>query len=138
MDYLSALWVWPDAWVLGATEAGQLALVAQHAARELKSCRPATGRMTIVEQDDPPRMNKASGLMVPGAADQSINEQPVAASKAAICHLGARRVGWLFCKHERLLDGKPVKDLNDLVRLGVAAADIHAMVTWWADAASDG
>lgn len=138
MDYLTALWVWPDAWVLGGTEAGQLALVAQHAARELQTCRPKTARMTIVEQDDPPRMNKASGLMVAGAADQSINEQPVAASKAAICHLGPRRVGWLFCKHERLVDGKPVKDLNDLVRLGVPAAEIQAMVTWWADVASDG
>lgn len=135
MDYVTALWLWPDAWVLGATEAGQLALVAQHAARELKTIYPKTGRMTIVEQDDPPRLNKASGLMVPGAADQSINEQPVAASKAAVCHLGPRNVGWLFCKSDKLLDGKPVKDLNDLVRVG---ADIASMVTWWTDVGGDG
>lgn len=136
MDYLTALWLWPEAWVIGATEAGQLALVAQHASRELKAIHPKTGRMTIVEQDDPPRLNKASGQMIAGAADQSINEQPVAASKAAICNLGPQRVGWLFCKHERALpDGSPVKDLNDLVQVG---ADIASMVTWWTDLASDG
>lgn len=138
MDYLTALWLWPDAWVLGATEAGSLALVAQHAARELKATFPKTGRMIIVEQNDPQRLNKATGLMVAGAADQSINEQPVAASKAAICHLGAPRVGWLFCEHTQLLDGKPVKDLNDLVQLGLAPVEILAMTTWWADLASPG
>ena len=67
-------------------------------------------------------------------SDASINEDPNAATKVAIRLLGPRRVGWLFCQqNETLLEGNPVKDLNDLVRVG---ADIAGMLTWWTDLAS--
>lgn len=143
MDYLSALQLWPNAQVLGAVEAGTLALVTAHAASALAS-RDNTSRLTIVEQSDPPRLNKSTGKVMAGAADQSINEDPNAATKVAVRLLRSpRRVGWLFCSHAgddgvvgspcAKLGGKPVKDLNDLVMVG---ANIAAMQTWWADLAS--
>lgn len=130
MDYLTALQVWPDAQVLGAVNAGSLALVTAHAAAAL-AARDSTSRLTIVEQCDPPRQLK-DGRTVPGAADQSINEDPNAATKVAVRLLGhPNRVGWLFCELPGVLvDGKPVKDLNDLVRAG---ANIHEMHRWWLD-----
>jgi hypothetical protein len=121
MDYLTALYVWPNAQVLGAVEAGSLGLVTGHAARML-AARDSTSRLLIVEQADPPRRNKATGAIMPGAADASINEDPNAATKVSVRHLGPHRVGWLFC------DGADVKDLNDLVQ---AKADVHGTVTWW-------
>lgn len=129
-DYLTALQVWPDAQVLGAVEAGTLALVTAHAARQL-AARDSTSRLTIVEQCDPPRQLK-DGRIVPGAADASINEDPNSATKVALRLLGhPNRVGWLFCQmSDKLVDGKPVKDLNDLMRAG---ADIKGMHRWWTD-----
>lgn len=90
--------------------------------------------MVIVEHDDQPRTLQ-DGRVIPGAADQAVNEQPVAAAKAAIAHLGPRRVGWLFCDPDqceraggrREVDGNPVKDLNDAVRAG---ADPFKMICW--------
>ena len=133
LDYLTALQVWPNAQVLGAVEAGTLALVTAHAAHAL-AWRDSTSRLTIVEQCDPPRQLK-DGRIVPGAADASINEDPNAATKVAVRLLGhPRRVGWLFCDMAgELVDGKPVKDLNDLVRAG---ADIAGMHRWWTDPVS--
>jgi hypothetical protein len=130
LDYLTALQVWPDAQVLGAVNAGSLALVTQHAAAALAE-RDSTSKLTIVEQCDPPRKLK-DGKVVPGAADQSINEDPNAATKVAVRLLGdPKRVGWLFCDLAgETVDGKPVKDLNDLVRAG---ANIHEMHRWWLD-----
>lgn len=130
LDYLTALQVWPNAQILGAVEAGTMALVAAHAAAAL-AARDNHSRLTIVEQCDPPRQLK-DGRVVPGAADQSINEDPNAATKVAVRLLGhPRRVGWLFCQMaDTLVDGKPVKDLNDLWRVG---ADIRGMHRWWTD-----
>src|SRR5262245_15082937 len=88
-DYLTALVVWPDAAVLGATEAGSLSLVAAHAARQLAQ-RDSTSRLLIVEQCDPPRTLR-DGRVVPGAADASVNEDPNAATKVAMRILGPRR-----------------------------------------------
>jgi hypothetical protein len=134
VDYLTGLALWPNAQILGAVDAGSIALLARHAAKALAYCDPKS-RLTIVEQDDPPRTLE-SGKVVTGAADQSINEQPTAAAKTAIGLLGPRRVGWLFCDPEhsaaaggkRELDGKPVKDLNDVMRAG---ADVDRMFVWW-------
>jgi hypothetical protein len=138
MDYLTALQVWPNAQVLGATEAGQLALVTGHAARMLAANGTGT-RLTIVEQADPPR-TLHDGRVVAGAADASINEDPNAATKVAMRILGPKRVGWLFCELRpdiqtvELDEGDhPVKDLNDLLRVG---ADIGGMLRWWTDVAS--
>lgn len=133
LDYLTALQVWPNAQVLGAVEAGTLALVTAHAAKAL-AARDSDSRLTIVEQCDPPRTLK-DGRIVPGAADASINEDPNAATKVAVRLLShPRRVGWLFCDMaDTLVDGKPVKDLNDLVRAG---ADIAGMHRWWTDPVS--
>lgn len=130
LDYATALQLWPDADVLGAVEAGTLALVTAHAAAAL-AARDSTSRLTIVEQCDPPRTLK-DGRVVPGAADMSINEDPNAATKVAVRLLRhPNRVGWLFCqKSDALVDGKPVKDLNDLVRAGV---DVLGMHRWWSD-----
>lgn len=148
MDYLTALAVWPNAQVLGAVEAGSLALVSGHAAAALAAAG-GSGRLTIVEQDDKPRLNKA-GEMIAGAADRSVNEDPNAATKVAVRLLGPRRVGWLFCgptdemldrlQEEALHPGWTTircqfKDLNDLVIMG---ADIPAMLRWWSDIASAG
>lgn len=113
MDYLTALQFWPGAQVLGAVDAGQLALVTAHAAQQL-AWRDKESRILIVEQNDG----------VGGAADRSVNEDPNAATKVAVRALGPRRVGWLFC------DGAGVKDLNDLVRTG---APVSEMIRWWVD-----
>ncbi len=137
LDYLTALQVWPNAQVLGAVEAGTLALVTAHAAASL-AARDNDSRLLIVEQADPPRLNKATGKMVAGAADQSINEDPNAATKVALRILRrSSRVGWLYCtagegEGDREL-GAVVKDLNDLV---VIRADVVGMVKWWLDASS--
>lgn len=125
MDYLTALAVWPNAQVLGAVEAGSLGLVTGHAARAL-AARDSTSRLLIVEQADPPRRNKATGAVMPGAADASINEDPNAATKVSVRHLGPHRVGWMFCVLAGGSDS--VKDLNDLVQ---ARVDVNGMVTWW-------
>lgn len=132
MDYLTALQVWPNAHVLGAVNAGSLSIVTAHAAAAL-AANGSESRLTIVEQCDPPRQLK-DGRIVPGAADASINEDPNAATKVALRLLGhPSRVGWLFCQLSgAILDGKPVKDLNDLVRVG---ADIAGMHRWWSDPA---
>jgi len=108
MDYLTALQVWPNAQCLGAVESGSMALVAQHAARQLAR-RDNHSRMIIVEQYDPPRTLR-NGDVVPGAADSSINEEPNAAMKVAHRHLGPSRVGWVRCA------GAGIKDLNDMVQ----------------------
>jgi hypothetical protein len=125
-DYLSGLQVWPGAAVLGATDAGSLALVVAHAARELAG-RDQRSRLLIVEQNDPPR-TLHDGRVVAGAADASVNEDPNAATKVAMRILGSARVGWLFCS---LGDG--IKDLNDLVI--AAGSDVPGMVRWWSDGA---
>jgi hypothetical protein len=131
-DYLTAIQVFQNAQVLGAVEAGTLALVTAHAARALAG-RGGDVQLTIVEQADSERLNKATGKMVAGAADAAINEDPNAATKVAVRLLGAARVGWLFCESQGdELDGKPVKDLNDLVRIGRDAA---SMVVRWKDLA---
>jgi len=74
--------------------------------------------MIIVEQDDPPGVHR-DGRTRLGAADAAINEDPNAAAKVAARVLGPARVGWLFC-------GGPgaTKDLNDLVRAGVAPQEL--------------
>lgn len=128
MDYLTALCVWPNACVLGAVEAGSLALVTAHAARQL-AARDRESRMIIVEQADPPKLMR-DGTTRLGAADASVNEDPNAATKVAIRLLGPRRVGWLMCGPQNLVAGQvgvDAKDLNDLIRLGV---DAKALVVW--------
>lgn len=136
MDYLTALQLFPNAQVLGAPDAGSLGILARHAAAAL-AARDNESRLLIVEQADPPRLNKATGKMIAGSADQAINEDPNAATKAAVRLMrSTSRVGWLYCRlqlsngEDVLLDGKPVKDLNDLIRV---KADIQGMVTWWPD-----
>lgn len=128
MDYLTALCAWPAAQILGAVEAGSLALVAAHAARGL-SDYPG-GRLIIVEQADPDRILN-DGAVVAGAADAAVNEDPNAASKVAMRIMGPKRVGWLFCGvSENLIAGQVgvvCKDLNDLVRLGI---DPNIQVRW--------
>lgn len=142
MDHLTAIAVWPNATVLGAVEAGSLGLVTGHAARVL-AARDSTSHITIVEQCDPPR-TLHDGRVVAGAADASINEDPNAATKVAVRHLGPNRVGWLFCEAPgddgvmgspcRALGGKPIKDLNDLV---VCGRDVSPMVVRWESPAAD-
>ena len=128
LDFLTSLQIWPDAQCIGAVEAGTMALVVGHVAQALAQ-RDNTSRLTIVEQSDPPRQLK-DGSIVAGAADASINEDPNAATKVALRLLQSpSRVGWLFCDMSgAMLDGKPIKDLNDLVRAGV---DVTKMHRWW-------
>lgn len=126
MDYATGLCVWPNACVLGAVSAGELGLVAAHAARQLAS--RGSGRMIIVEQNDPPGVHR-DGRARLGAADAAINEDPNAAAKVAARVLGPDRVGWLFCGGRTWVDPadgktKPTKDLNDLVRAGVAPQEL--------------
>lgn len=138
LDYLTGLQVWPNAQILGAVEAGTLALVTAHVAAALAAL-DSTSRLTIVEQADPPRTLK-DGRVVAGAADQSINEDPNAAAKVAVRLLGPGRVGWIYCSYAgddgaigspcAKLDGEAAKDLNDLLIVG---ADIPAMLTRWID-----
>jgi hypothetical protein len=124
LDYLTALQIWPDAQVVAGVDAGSLNLVTAHVASELAR-RDRTSRLTIIEQHDPPRTLK-DGRTVAGAADMSINEIPNAATKVALTLLGPRRVGWLFCELPGVLvNGRPVKDLNDLIRAG---ADVGSMM----------
>jgi len=130
MDYLTALHRFPEAHVLGAVEAGSLALVTAHAARLLDR-RDSHTRILIVEQNDPPRTLR-DGRVVAGAADASINEDPTAAAKAAIRILGPKRVGWLFCGppydgQAAVTLGEGIKDLNDLV---CAKVDADPMIRW--------
>lgn len=121
MDYLTALCLWPNARVLGAVDAGSLALVTAHAARQLAG-RDKESKILIVEQDD------GAGA----AADRSVNEDPNAATKVAIRILGPRRLEWLFCdtRGQMAHGGKdvPAKDLNDLVQAG---ANVKEMVSRW-------
>lgn len=132
MDYLTALIVWPEACVLGAVEAGSLALVAGHASRELAR-RDGTSRLLIVEQADPPKLQR-DGTMRIGAADASVNEDPNAATKVAVRLLGPRRVGWLMCDMRNSMAhggmDVDVKDLNDIIR---AEGDPKSMVRWWTE-----
>ena len=140
LDYLTARALWPNCQILGAVDAGSIALVAGHAARTLAG-RDRTSRLTIVEQADPPRAG-VNGKIIPGAADFAVNEQPNAAAKVAIAALGPRRVGWIFCNPEHCeqaggapeVDGHPVKDLNDVMRAG---ADMSSMFAWWPEPTSD-
>lgn len=126
MDYLTGLFLWPDAQVLGAVDAGSLSLVAQHAARGLADY--PGGRLLIVEQNDRPKEQK-DGTMRIGAADQAVNEDPNSAAKKAISILGPKRVGWLFCED----DGHGhIKDLNDLVAARGPDAT-RAMAKWWVE-----
>lgn len=121
LDYLTALNVWPDAQVLGAVDAGSMALVARHAATGLASYPGA--RILIVEQND------GAGA----AADRSVNEDVNAATKIAVRILGPKRVGWLFCGPaltDPAINPQETKDLNDLVRFGMRPAQ---MVRWWSD-----
>jgi hypothetical protein len=125
-DYLTALQVWPDAAVLGATEAGSLSLVTAHAARELAQ-RDSTSRLLIVEQRDPPRTLR-DGRVVAGAADASVNEDPNAATKVAMRILGPRRVGWLLCA---VGPEDRIKDLNDLlIACNASPARVIDRVRW--------
>lgn len=121
LDYLTALAVWPNAQVLGAVDAGSLALVTAHAARRL-AARDKESKILIVEQDD------GAGA----AADRSVNEDPNAATKVAVRILGLKRLEWLFCDTRGQMahggNDVPAKDLNDLVRAG---ADVKAMVSRW-------
>jgi len=122
MDYLTGLCLWPDAQILGAVDAGSLALVVGHAARGLAGY--PDGRIIIVEQND------GTGA----AADRSVNEDVNAATKVAVRILGPKRVGWLFCGEPPpgalVGDNFVAKDLNDLVRVG---CDPRKMVKWWVD-----
>lgn len=129
LDYLTALQVWPTAWVLGAVDAGSMGLVAGHAARRLAERGPE-GRILLVEQNDRPGVHR-DGTPRLGAADASINEDPNAATKVAMRLLGPKRVGWLFCEDDDG-GGASVKDLNDLfVRRG--APIVRSCVKWWVD-----
>jgi hypothetical protein len=121
LDYLTALQCWPGGAVLGAVEAGSLALVTAHAARQL-AARDRSSRLLIVEQADPPRTLR-DGRVVAGAADASINDDPNSAAKVAVRILGPQRVGWLFCGER-----PGAKDLNDLVRSG---AEPKHFIRWW-------
>ncbi len=114
-DYLTALQVWPEADVLGAVDAGSYPLVASFAASQLAELGD-TGKLLLVEQDDPERIDKRTGKPIDGAADRAVN---IGASKRAISLIGPRRVGWLF--------SAPHKDLNDAIRAGVKPAP-----RWWA------
>lgn len=127
LDYLTALQVWPDAWVLGAVDAGSMGLVAGHAARRMAEYGP-DGRILIVEQNDPAGVRRDGSARL-GAADASINEDPNAATKVAMRLLGPRRVGWLFCED----DGDPgsIKDLNDMYRL--RGSNVANYPRWWVD-----
>lgn len=124
MDYATALVVWPDACVLGAVSAGELGLVAGHAARQLAERGRAT-RMIIVEQDDPPGVHRDGSVRI-GAADAGVNEDPNSAAKVAGRILGPARVGWLFCGKitPSTFTAGPTKDLNDIVRAGVAPQEL--------------
>ena len=124
-DYLTALVAFPNAQVLAATEAGSMGLVAGHAARQLAR-RDEASRLLIVEQADPPRVQKDGTTRI-GAADDSINESVNAATKVAITALGARRVGWLFC------GGQGTKDLNDLWRAGQDEGSLFSKAVWWSE-----
>lgn len=104
-DYLTALTVWPNAAILGATDAGSYPLVAAHAAAALAE-RGDDGKLLLVEQTDEERIGR-DGKIKPGAADLNLNRKLDAASKRAIAILGPQRVGWLGCE--------PHKDLNALI-----------------------
>lgn len=140
MDYLTALQIFPNAQVLCAVEAGSLALVAGHAARALAARGEEDCQLTIVEQADPQRVNAKTGAPMTSAADAAINEDPNAATKVAVRALGAGKLAWLLCEAPgddgvigspcAALGGKPVKDLNDLVRVG---RDPRAMIARWTD-----
>lgn len=126
MDYLSAGQVFPNAQVLGAVEAGSMSLVAAHAAAELAA--RGSGKIILVEQNDPPRVLR-DGRVVPGAADQAINEDPNSATKMALRHIGPKRVGWLHCTAAGGPDdGEHIKDLNDMV---VHDLEPAGRVVWW-------
>lgn len=142
-DYLTSLQLWPNAHVLGATEAGSLPLVVMLAARAL-AARDNESRLIVVEQADPPRTLK-DGRVVAGAADQAVNEGPNAALKNAIRLMrNPARIGWLYCHepdpmgigdvlHDEL-EGKAAKDLNDLVRVGVNPIEL---VAWYQDRSAE-
>lgn len=120
-DYLTALCLWPGARVLGAVDAGSLALVTAHAARQLAG-RDNESKILIVEQND------GAGA----AADRSVNEDPNAATKVATRILGPKRLEWLFCDRQLAISAGakdvPIKDLNDLV---IAGAKVSQMVSRW-------
>lgn len=112
-DYLTALMLWPDAWVLGATDAGCYPLVARFAARTLAS--RGGGDVVLVAQrdfvgtdDEYKAKTEVGKANRSGAADRSVDE----ASKNVMSILGTRGVAWVECA--------PHKDLNDRFRAGVA------------------
>jgi hypothetical protein len=131
LDYLTGLQLWPNAQILGATEAGSFSLVAKLVAQQL-AWQDDDSRLLIVEQADPPRTLR-DGSTVAGAADGAINEDPNAAAKVALRHLGPKRVGWLYC-------GRPqhpgCKDLNDLLR--IEGEDCVRDAVTWSSLASEG
>lgn len=122
LDYLTALCAFPSWDVLGAVEAGTMGLVAGIAAKAVAG--RDNGRVLIVEQNDPMRVDKASGDLVVGAGKSSIIDDPNSAAKTAIRILGPRRVGWLFC------GSAGTKDLNDLYAKRV---ELGPLIAWWSD-----
>jgi len=114
MDYLTGLQIFQSAQVLGATSAGDMPLLAAHAARKL-AARDDESVLIIIEQNDPPRRARDGRALV-GAADVSVNELPNSAAKTALRHLGPHRVKRILCR----VDGRDdIKDLNDLLCAGV-------------------
>jgi hypothetical protein len=113
-DYLTACMVWPDADVLGAVDAGSYPLVAGRLARSL--AERGRGRLVLVVQHDPDRVDQRTGMPVRGAAYVAAD----AAEKRALAMLGPGRVQRLACRD--YLSGERGFDLNDIVRSGRIAS----------------
>jgi hypothetical protein len=114
-DYLTALQLWPECDVLGATQAGTFPLVARWAALRV-AARHGRGKIVLVAQNDDPDTDDAAyrartsveEAKKDGAADRAVD----AATKTVIDLLGVYGVAWLQCR--------PFKDLNDRLRAGAA------------------
>lgn len=110
-DYLTALQLWPQADVLGATDAGSYPLVARHAATVLGAS--GAGTVVLVAQcddlttdDEAWRAKMEPNKRTDGAGDRSVD----AATKNVMAILGVRGCAWVECR--------PYKDLNDRLRAG--------------------
>lgn len=114
-DYLTALQLWPQADVLGATDAGSYPLVARHAAKRV--AESGAGCVVLVAQcddlttdDEAWRAKMETGTKgdkrTDGAGDRAVDW----ASKNVMAILGVRGCVWVECR--------PHKDLNDALRSG--------------------
>lgn len=119
-DYLTALQLWPDYDVIGATHAGTYPLVARHAAKQI--AERGRGRVVLVAQNDDPatdeeyrkRTSSAESREHDGAADRAVDE----ASRNVIAILGVHGISWVECR--------PFKDLNDRVKAGAEIPVLEA------------